>query len=335
MKGNRDDLLSILDKCQDLPVLVAGDLIVDQYVVGSVNRISPEAPVVVVHQNDQYRRLGGAGNVAHNLASLGARVSLCSVVGDDEEGRALLRMLEELEIDTSGILVDRTRPTTVKTRVIAHAQQVVRIDKETTEPLAKTYSDGLSAALEDKLSTCQAVIVSDYGKGAVCKPLFDKIVSASKKGVVGLESIPVVVDPKEKNFSLYHGVTVIKPNRKEAAEASGIDIVDKPSATQAARILVDRWQCEMVMVTLGEMGLVVVSDQSEPAIEIETRAQEVYDVSGAGDTVSAVFTLALRAGSNPRLAAELANYAAGVVVGEVGTVPIQLEQLRQAIQEKG
>lgn len=332
-----EELLDIVERCQDVSVLVVGDLILDHYIWGGVDRISPEAPVVVVQVESEDKRIGGAGNVACNLARLGAKVSLCGVVGDDQSGRDLIALCEKDGIDTTGILVDRSRQTTVKSRVIAHGQQVVRIDHESTTALEPSFSEGLAALLQSKLSDAKAVIVSDYGKGAIDKTLFTRIQSAADTGKVGYNKIPVLVDPKERNFSLYKGVTIIKPNKKEASSASGIDIVDRSSALEAGRLLLERWDCEMILITLGEMGMVLLSkaENVESSAEIDTVAREVFDVSGAGDTVSAVFTLALGVSADPLLAAQLSNVAAGVVVGELGTVPIGLDQLRRAIEEGG
>lgn len=329
MMAPNTTLTSIIDRFVGTPVVVVGDLIVDHYIWGKVNRISPEAPVVVVHVTREDRRLGGAGNVARNLAALGANVSVCGVVGDDDQGRSLLGMLDEIGADSSGVLVDRSRPTTVKTRVLAHSQQVVRVDREVTNPLHESYAEGVAAALQSKLSTAKGVVISDYAKGTVCSQLFDRVEQGYERGVLGSGKIPVLVDPKAPNFSRYRRATIIKPNRREAEEASGVAISDRAAAVLAGKVLLDRWSCEMVLITLGEMGMVLVGrDDREPAIEVDTVARHVFDVSGAGDTVSAVFVLALAVGASPREAAILANGAAGIVVGEVGTVAVTADQLR-------
>lgn len=335
-KGN-SDLLSLIDALEDVPILVIGDLILDHYIWGKVDRISPEAPVVVVQVTEESKRPGGAGNVARNLASLGADVFIAGVVGDDLPGRELVAALEDLKINTTYVITDRTRPTTVKTRVIAHAQQIVRVDREVTTPLAEDYQQAVASALDSSLGKIKGVIVSDYAKGAVGAPLFQRIKTAFDAGQLGRSRVPVVVDPKGPNFSLYSRATVIKPNRREAEQASGLMIRDRAGAIVAGKKLLERWECETILVTLGENGMVIVSKEggTDSAIEIETVAREVYDVSGAGDTVSAVFSLALAAGADLRQAARLANYAAGVVVAEVGTVAIELEKLRQAVQHPG
>ena len=326
--GSNNGLKEIVERFSGIPVVVVGDLIVDHYIWGKVNRISPEAPVVVVQVTKEDRRLGGAGNVARNLATLGADVSVCGVVGDDESGRALIGMFDDINIDSSGVLVDRSRPTTMKTRVIAHNQQVVRVDREITAPLADSYAEGVAAALQSKFSSTRGVIISDYAKGTVCTQLFDRIEQGYERGVLGADRIPVLVDPKSANFSRYRRSTIIKPNRAEAEEASGIPIPDRAAAVAAGKLLLERWSSEMVLITLGENGMVLVSrDPAEPVVEVDTVARHVFDVSGAGDTVSAVFLLALSAGATRAQAAALANSAAGIVVGEVGTVAVTKDQL--------
>lgn len=326
--GSSTRLKEVIERFTGTPVVVVGDLIVDHYIWGKVNRISPEAPVVVVEVTKEDRRLGGAGNVARNLSTLGAQVSVCGVVGDDDSGRTLIGMMDEIRIDSSGVLVDRSRPTTMKTRVIAHNQQVVRVDREITAPLADSYAEGVAAALQSKFATTRGVIISDYAKGTVCPQLFDRIEQGYERGVLGADRIPVLVDPKSANFSRYRRATIIKPNRAEAEEASGIAIPDRAAAAAAGNALLERWSSEMVLITLGELGMVLVSrDPAEPVVEVDTVARHVFDVSGAGDTVSAVFLLALAVGATRAEAATLANSAAGIVVGEVGTVAVTKDQL--------
>ncbi|MCB0323996.1 MAG: D-glycero-beta-D-manno-heptose-7-phosphate kinase [Bdellovibrionales bacterium] len=333
MKGNKDRLLSIVARFPEISLAVVGDLLLDHYIWGKVDRISPEAPVVVVQVTEENRRLGGAGNVAHNIASLGAKASVFGVVGDDDGGRQMTELFRSIGADTSGVVTDATRPTTVKTRVIAHAQQVVRVDYEVTDPLASSYQQQLSDALRSGLARAQGVIVSDYAKGTITPSLFAVLGDASAAGRIGLGKVPVLIDPKAPNFSIYAHASIIKPNRKEAEEATGIRIKTRGDAIQAGRKLLREWNSEMILITLGELGMVLVGGggDAEQTVEVDTVAREVYDVSGAGDTVSAVFALALAAGATPAEAAMLANFAAGVVVGEVGTVAVTAEELRAAI----
>lgn len=326
-------LINLIDRFAGTPLVVVGDLIVDHYVWGKVDRISPEAPVVVVNVTEENRRLGGAGNVARNLVTLGAAVTVCGVVGDDDAGRALISMIDELGANSSSVLVDRSRTTTVKTRVIAHSQQVVRVDREVISPLAETYGHALAAAVQSTFESTKGIIVSDYAKGTIGPQLFDRFGEGVQKGLLGLGKVPVLVDPKAPHFELYRNASIIKPNRREAEQAAGTSIRDRASGVRAAQSLLNRWQCEMVLVTLGEHGMVLVGrDETEPPVEVETEAREVFDVSGAGDTVSAVFTLALAAGGTPAEAAYLSNVAAGIVVGEIGTVAVEAEELRAALK---
>ena len=332
-KPDVEGLTKLIDRFQDTPMVVVGDLILDHYVWGRVDRISPEAPVVVVHVTEENKRLGGAGNVARNLKTLGAKVTVCGVVGDDDAGRALISMIDELGANSDSVLVDRSRMTTVKTRVIAHSQQVVRVDREIVTPLADTYAHALAAAVQSTFSSTRGIIVSDYAKGTIGAQLFDRISDGVAQGLIGLDKIPVLVDPKAPNFLLYRNASVIKPNRREAEDASGMSIRNRESGVLAAQSLLERWQSEMVLVTLGEHGMVLVGkDAKQPVIEVETEAREVFDVSGAGDTVSAVFTLALAAGGTPSEAAYLSNLAAGIVVGEIGTVAVEADELRAALK---
>lgn len=332
MKNRKDQLIALADRFRETEVLVVGDLMVDRYIWGKVERISQEAPVLVVEQTDESKRPGGAGNVARNLISLGAKVSVCSVVGDDDSGRLLLRMLEELGADTSGVLIDRSRPTTEKTRVIAHSQQVVRIDHETRDLISPAYQEGLAAHMRSRLERSHGVIISDYAKGTVCPTLFACIEDGYQRGILGVGKVPVLVDPKAPNFSLYTRATVLKPNRSEAQAASGCMIRSRADAAKAGKLLLSKWHTEMVLITLGEMGMVLVaSDGGQDVVEVDTVAREVFDVSGAGDTASAAFLLSLAAGGSPEQAAMLANYAAGIVVAEVGTATVSAAELCQAI----
>lgn len=327
-------LLPLVDRLSGVPVLVVGDLVLDHYIYGVVDRISPEAPVVVVQVREEDRRLGGATNVVGNIVSLGGRAAVCGVVGDDDAGSEICRQLENLGVDTDGVFVDPSRPTTVKTRVVAHGQQVVRVDREVTTEVNTDLGAKIAAAAKAKLAGMKAVIVSDYAKGVVSEPLFAGLRGESNSGRIGGQSVPILIDPKAPNFHLYAGATIIKPNRGEAERASGVLIRTRDDAAKAGALLLDKWKCEMVLITMGEDGLVLVSKNFPEAMEVETRAREVFDVSGAGDTVSAAFALSLGAGIGIREAAELANFAAGVVVGEVGTAVVTPSELKLAIQRE-
>ena len=326
-EGTRE-LLSLLEKLSGVKVCVIGDLVLDRYVWGKVERISPEAPVPVVHIQKTEDRLGCAGNAAVNLKRLGCDVTLCSIIGEDEEGRALERILGSEGVESDNIFIDQYYPTIVKTRVLAHSQQVVRIDREVIpEPSPERMSTFLGFT-ERCLGNPDVIIISDYGKGTIASEMFDFL--SERRDSAGL-SCPIIVDPHPANFRSYKSITLAKPNRAEAERASGIDIVDQATALEAARKLRDLWTAEMMMVTLGEDGLVLVSDEHPDGLFLETSAKSVFDVSGAGDTVTAVFAAALGAGAGAAIAGELANIAAGIVVSEVGTVPITTEKLEKEL----
>ncbi|RMG44528.1 MAG: D-glycero-beta-D-manno-heptose-7-phosphate kinase [Candidatus Dadabacteria bacterium] len=331
--SNKEELLKLLDAVSEVSLLVVGDIILDRYIWGSVSRISPEAPVPVVSVEKIEDRLGGAGNVVRNIVSLGGKVTLCGFIGDDQEGKTVLQLLEQDNVNRDGVMIDRSRPTTVKTRVIAHRQQVVRIDREEKAAPAAALSEGFATVVEAQLNDVSGVIVSDYAKGAISAPLMKRLSNARANGLISLAERPLIVDPKPVNSSLYQGVSVATPNRREAEKISGIKIIDRESTLEAGRKLLSDWQAEMMMVTLGEDGLMIISSQEDKGVFLDTVAQEVYDVSGAGDTVVAVFSAALAAGAPAELAGDLANIAAGVVVSEVGTVPITRQGLENAIKK--
>lgn len=332
MHSSKKELLAVLQKVQGVSVLVVGDIILDRYIWGGVNRISPEAPVPVVNVKRVEDRLGGAGNAVNNLLRMGANVSLCGVIGDDQEGKKVLELLQEDEVNREGIMIDRGSPTSLKTRVIAQSQQVVRIDREDPSDKGVALREGLAALVDEQINSVQAVIISDYGKGTISDSIMTRISAARQAKRLGLKVRPVIVDPHPRNFDIYQGITIAKPNRKEAEAACGAEIADHDSAIVACRQLMERWEAEMMMITLGEDGLVIVTPEDSDGICLETVAQEVFDVSGAGDTVTAVVTLALAVGAPPVVAGDLANIAAGIVVSEVGTVPIEFEQLKQAVE---
>ncbi len=333
MKSDKKALLNIVQKFDGTAITVIGDIMLDHYIWGTVGRISPEAPVVVVNVKKEDWRLGGAGNVAKNLLGLGAKVSISGVLGDDDSGKKTLELFAIENANIEGIIINPFRQSIVKSRVIAHSQQVVRIDREEVKFISEDEVKSIAKTSNGFLSKTQGVIVSDYGKGTICPELLNSLAPSFKSLIE--KNVPIVVDPKSPNYPLYKNVTVIKPNRSEASEASGVPIVDRQSAAQAARILLDKWQCKMVLITLGEMGMVIVNslDPSKPFIEVDTAAKNVYDVSGAGDTVSAVFTLSLAVGAKAEEAAQIANFAAGVVVSELGTVAIDKNKLIASIKE--
>ncbi len=324
---DKKSLLGRLERFKSANILVVGDIILDQFIWGKVSRISPEAPVPVVDINHESIMLGGAANVLNNIVSLGGRAGICGAVGDDEMGRRIVHELRLKKIDTDGIIVDNCRPTTVKTRVIAHNQQVVRFDRESKGDIACASEDIILDYLKTHNHTFSGIIISDYAKGVVTKKLVSGIVK-----MAGEKKIPVAVDPKVGHFDYYKKVTVVTPNNLEASQAAGFEITDEVSIAAAGKKLIERLKSEAVLITRGEQGMSLFLNGGKP-VHIPTVAKEVYDVTGAGDTVIAVLMLALSAGADMREAAVIANHAAGIVVGEVGTATVKLEQLRKTIRQ--
>lgn len=332
MLSTKSELLSVLDKIQGLKILVAGDFMVDRYIFGNVERISPEAPVPIIEAKKFDDRLGGAGNVVRNLSELGVATVACGLVGTDQEGTALIRLLEQDRADTRTIIKSSDRPTTVKTRILGRNQQIARIDWEDRTYLSKGLEDQLIDSLQQSSGAVQCVIFSDYGKGALTPRVLSLIGDKKKNGEFSLNFRPLMIDPHPRNYSHYRGMTIAKPNRPEAEKAANIEITDNRSALMAATILREKWQADTVVITLGEDGLLILPESQTEAIFRETLAREVFDVSGAGDTVTAVFAAATAAGASPGVAGDLANLAAGIVVSEVGTVPITRKQLLDQIE---
>jgi rfaE bifunctional protein kinase chain/domain len=306
-------------------VAVIGDLMLDRYFWGSVARISPEAPVPVVEVESESTRLGGAANVANNIASLGGIPFMVGVVGDDDSGKALTGIVRECGFPEEGILVDAARPTTVKTRVIANHQHVVRVDREVKHDIAEGVQSRFLDVLRRNAGSLDAIIIEDYNKGVVVKSLIKELVEFAKKN-----RIIITVDPKFNNFFEYKQVTVFKPNRKETEEALGVRLNDQASVEQAGRTLVERLEAENVLLTLGEQGMTLVEGAGQMT-HVPTAARRVADVSGAGDTVISTLTMVLAAGGSIREASMLANVAGGIVCGEVGIVPIDSGELLKTV----
>ena len=323
-----DKLKNKVANFKDARVLVVGDLILDEFLWGDVSRISPEAPVPVVWVKKESFMPGGASNVANNLSSLGARVYLAGVVGDDERGAILKGSLEQKGVDTAGIVTDDSRPTILKTRVVAQHQQVVRIDKERVDPLSPDVVAKLARYIGNVIKDMDAVIIEDYGKGVITSALLSKIVPAAKRyGKI------ISVDPKEENFKYYKGVSVITPNNYEASRAVGFQIKDNATLVRAGKELLKKLNCKIALITLGENGMAVFQ-KSKPMKHIPTVAQEVFDVSGAGDTVIASYTLSLAVGADPIMAAHIANCAAGIVVGKIGIAVVTPAELLDRIKRE-
>lgn len=307
----------------ELNILVIGDVMLDNYIWGEAERISPEAPVPVVNVRSSSSTPGGAGNVVANLRALGASAALLAVVGDDKEGTQLKSLLRESGADISMIFTDPSRPTTVKTRIIAHNQQVVRTDWEDDTAITNELRGKLRDSIEREVSSFDGVILEDYDKGLMDGQIIIDIMQLCKES-----EVPVYVDPKARNFFGFEGVKLMKPNASEVAHAAGIEL-NADNVSEVGVTLRDRLACEMLLITLGAEGMSLFDDGGHHLIP--TRARAVHDVSGAGDTVISTFTLAHLSGTTPKEAAEIANFAAGRVCEEVGVVPISLEKLHEII----
>ena len=318
----------ILNSLDQARVLVVGDVMLDQFIWGSVARISPEAPVPVVDFERESFMPGGAANVARNLTALNANTELFGVVGQDPAAEQLRRLLREQNIGCRGVIAHPARATSVKTRIVAHKQQVVRIDRETRDGLNAPLRKRLLAALKTKLNRADAVIVGDYGKGVVTQPLLEELKRLCRKRGIWLS-----LDPKPVHHLNLSGLSLITPNRKEAFELAHLPDETRhanPLADTNLMLVADRLLNELrpaiLLITLGEVGMLLCQRGQKP-FHIPTVAQEVFDVSGAGDTVIATFTLAIAAGASPLEAAIISNHAAGIVVGKIGTATVSPEEL--------
>ncbi|OGX05279.1 MAG: hypothetical protein A3G87_06585 [Omnitrophica bacterium RIFCSPLOWO2_12_FULL_50_11] len=322
-------LRELIQRFAKVKILIIGDFILDEFVWGSVERISPEAPVPVVNVERESFVPGGALNVANNIRTLGGCVIPCGVVGRDLRGRMLVKAMRREGIDTRGVIYDETRPTTLKTRVVAHSQQVVRFDREQTRDLDELHIRQVSDFAKKVMPTVDVIVIEDYGKGVINPGLLKRVLREARN----LRK-PIVVDPKEKHFSFYRGVTALTPNRAEALSAFGVTSNGRvPEIDELGRVLLERLSVEVVLITLGEHGMILF-ERSGRRTRIPTAAHEVYDVSGAGDTVAAVFAMALAAGADNREAAILANKAAGIVVGKLGTAVVRKEELEASVDSK-
>jgi D-glycero-beta-D-manno-heptose-7-phosphate kinase len=311
----------------EMSVVVLGDLMLDEFVWGEVTRISPEAPVPVVDVRRESVHLGGAANVLANLVALGARASISGVVGDDRAGERLrteLREASSTQIDEM-IVIDSGRPSTVKTRIIAHNQTVVRADRERRTPVDAPTEDRIINVLQHALRKANAFVVSDYDKGAVT-PRILKAVLPLAYG----RGIPVLIDPKIRNFDAYRPATLITPNHHEALRLTATEEDTDEGLKRAAQLIEERLGCDAVLITRGPGGMMLLEGRNDP-VYVETAAREVYDVTGAGDTVIATLAASLAAGATMLEAAILANHAAGIVVGKIGTATATKDELTSAI----
>jgi D-glycero-beta-D-manno-heptose-7-phosphate kinase len=315
----------ILKQAAGKTIAVIGDVMLDRYFWGSVSRISPEAPVPVIDVEDESIHLGGAANVAQNLKTLGLNTLLCGVIGEDNSGKSFVNIATQLGIDAGGLFIDKSRPTTVKTRIIGNNQQIARIDREVRTEIG---SECLNHILH-KLNTVKdlaGIIIEDYNKGTITKELIESIINFAK-----IKSIPVYVDPKESNFFLYKGVSVFKPNRKEAQQALGLPMKTEQDILIAGKILLEKLDCDNVLITLGAQGMMLFESNGNIS-SVKTIARHVADVSGAGDTAIATLATSVSGGASIREASALANYASGIVCEKPGIVSIGIDELIESIR---
>jgi len=322
---DRKRIESLFARTKEIRALVIGDLMLDEYLWGKTDRISPEAPVQVVDVMREDLRLGGAGNVVNNLVALGCKVSVCSVIGADDNGSYLLQLFSRMGIETYGLFEDPDRRTGKKTRVMAAHQQIVRIDRESREALQPSVESKAIVWLEENAGKFDVLVVSDYLKGVLTPSVLEAVVRLGKDA-----NIPVVVDPKGSDYSKYRGATILTPNRKEAEQAAGVAITDEASLNLAAAKLLESLHLSALLITRSEAGMSLFRPCTKP-LHIPTVAREVYDVTGAGDTVLAVLSLGLASGLSFDDSAKLANTAAGIVVGKLGTSTLKPAEILDEI----
>jgi len=305
-------------------IAIIGDVMLDKYVYGTISRISPEAPVPVVDIDKTEYKLGGAANVANNIKALESEPILIGVIGNDYDSKHYLDVMKMLNLSTVGIFKDNTRPTTAKTRVIAHAQHVLRVDSEIKEDISTATRNKILSFFKKNISSFAAVILQDYNKGVLTPEMISEVISISLKN-----KKPVYVDPKFHNFFEYKDVTVFKPNRKETADILAMKIDGEESVKEAGRKLIDKLNCEYLVLTRGEKGMMLFDKEKDKTVilNIPTRARRVADVSGAGDTVISTIAVMLAGGANIIESVMLANQAAGIVCEEVGIIPIYKQAL--------
>ncbi len=318
-------LNELLARAPAVRVLVVGDIMLDRYLRGAASRISPEAPVPVVRITEEWRALGGAANVAANVVALGAGCTLAGCIGEDAEGRLVRAALHEKGINDSAVIEDASRPTTVKTRIMARHHQVARFDREAEDNVDNGCAAQLGTRIQQALQHCQAMVLEDYNKGVLVQPVVRAAIRAATEA-----GVPVVVDPKSRNFFDYAGATVFKPNRTELEAAlRGVAHPDDAGWMEQTR---QQLSCAHLLLTLGEDGMSLMTEAGV-FVRVPTTARAVFDVSGAGDTVTAAVAVALAAGATPAEAAILANHAAGIEVGKVGVAAVTPAELLGHVRE--
>ncbi len=319
------ELLSIIEKFSAVKVLVVGDVMLDRYCWGSVRRISPEAPVPVVNLERTSLVAGGAANVAANVAGLGAEAFLIGVVGQDEEAGLMSEILGEINVSPEYLLNVKKRPTTIKTRIVAHNQHVVRIDQETSLPLDSADEKKLIRLIEQTIAKVGVIVISDYAKGVVTENLVSRLITKARE-----LNKPVLIDPKGREYGKYRGATLLTPNRQEAAAACNLETDGQDLVGKAGRQLLKSLSVSAILITQGEKGMTLFR-QNKSSYHLDALARKVFDVTGAGDTVVASLGTAVGAGADLAEAAEIANIAAGLVVEEIGTTAINIKKLKTAL----
>lgn len=309
-------------------ILVIGDLMIDHYIIGDATRLSPEAPVPIVNVKNEFTTPGGAANVAQNLLSLGAKISLAGITGDDADADRLIKILTDEGINVAGIFKDATRPTTVKTRIMAGSHQLVRVDREVTNPLTDKLQAEFIEGIKSNIAEADIIILSDYNKGLFSADLTQAVINEANK-----QGKKIVIDPKGLNYEKYKGAHIIKPNRKELAEAAKTEkITNIDELQQAARIIIKQTGAEYIVVTLSEQGMVIISELAHKLLPV--KATSVFDVTGAGDTVIATMVYFMAQGLNVEEACELANHAAAIVIRQTGSAVTTVEEILQDIEKR-
>ncbi len=322
------DYSGLVKKFKDKNVLVIGDSMLDRYIIGKSSRLSPEAPVPVVEQQEITYRLGGAANVAVNVADLGANAALVSVIGEDIEGKEFSVLAEQKNVNTSYVYKLFERPTTLKTRILAGNQQIVRLDRETREEIDPYLRSELIRMLYDLIPAYDAVVISDYGKGLLNMEIVPFIIERCL-----VSGRPVIVDPIPFNFEYYKNATLITPNRKESEKMSGIKITDELSLEKTGNLLLEKLKCEYLLITLGEQGMALF-EADKKRVDLPTSQKDVYDVTGAGDLVCSVMALGLSAKIGFYKSAFISNIAAGIEITKLGNVSVTSQELISRLEEK-
>jgi D-beta-D-heptose 7-phosphate kinase/D-beta-D-heptose 1-phosphate adenosyltransferase len=327
MSQLKDKIRSVQSSDKKPTILVIGDLMIDHYITGSASRLSPEAPVPIVNVKNESVTLGGAGNVVQNLVALGAKVTVAGVTGDDTAGNQIIEILENEGVETHTIIKDSSRPTTVKTRVLAGSHQLVRIDRETTDEVSVNIADELLSKLNGYIENADIVVLSDYNKGLFSTSLTQRLITTANN-----HGKKVIIDPKGLNYEKYKGAYIIKPNRKELAEAAKTEKINSIDSLQnAARAIFEQTGSDYLVVTLSEEGMVILSELTHKLLPV--KATEVFDVTGAGDTVLATIAYFIAAGLSIEEACEVANHAAAIVIRHIGSATTTIDEIITDIEK--